>query len=71
MERVLGLGGIFFKCKDPAALKAWYRDHLGALGFESLNQRTIATQRVRHGANAAARADGEALLVVRKPAVAR
>ena len=29
MERVLGLGGIFFKCKDPAALKAWYRDHLG------------------------------------------
>src|SRR5262249_29870770 len=29
MERVLGVGGIFFKAKDPAKLKAWYRDHLG------------------------------------------
>jgi catechol 2,3-dioxygenase-like lactoylglutathione lyase family enzyme len=29
MERVLGLGGIFFKSRDPKALKAWYRDHLG------------------------------------------
>ncbi|HMI88652.1 MAG TPA: VOC family protein [Polyangiaceae bacterium] len=29
MERVLGVGGIFFKAKDPVMLKAWYRDHLG------------------------------------------
>jgi predicted enzyme related to lactoylglutathione lyase len=29
MERVLGVGGIFFKAKDPAKLKAWYRDNLG------------------------------------------
>ena len=29
MERVLDVGGIFFKAKDPAKLKAWYRDHLG------------------------------------------
>jgi catechol 2,3-dioxygenase-like lactoylglutathione lyase family enzyme len=29
VERVLGVGGIFFKAKDPAMLKAWYRDHLG------------------------------------------
>jgi predicted enzyme related to lactoylglutathione lyase len=29
MERVIGVGGIFFKAKDPAKLKAWYRDHLG------------------------------------------
>jgi predicted enzyme related to lactoylglutathione lyase len=29
MERVLGVGGIFFKAKDPTKLKAWYRDHLG------------------------------------------
>lgn len=29
MERVVGVGGIFFKSKDPAKLKAWYRDHLG------------------------------------------
>lgn len=24
-----GLGGVFFKAKDPKALAAWYRDHLG------------------------------------------
>lgn len=29
MERVLGIGGIFFKARDPKALKAWYRDNLG------------------------------------------
>jgi predicted enzyme related to lactoylglutathione lyase len=29
MERVLGIGGVFFKARDPAALVAWYRDHLG------------------------------------------
>ena len=29
MKRVTGLGGIFFKCKDPEQMKSWYRDHLG------------------------------------------
>ena len=29
MKRVTGIGGVFFKSKDPTALKAWYRDHLG------------------------------------------
>ena len=29
MKRVTGIGGIFFKSKDPKALSAWYRDHLG------------------------------------------
>jgi catechol 2,3-dioxygenase-like lactoylglutathione lyase family enzyme len=29
MKRVTGIGGIFFKSKDPGALGAWYRDHLG------------------------------------------
>jgi predicted enzyme related to lactoylglutathione lyase len=29
MERVLGIGGIFFKARDPHALAAWYREHLG------------------------------------------
>lgn len=29
MKRVTGIGGIFFKAKDPTALSAWYRDHLG------------------------------------------
>lgn len=26
---VAGIGGVFFKARDPAALAAWYRDHLG------------------------------------------
>jgi predicted enzyme related to lactoylglutathione lyase len=29
MKRVTGIGGIFFKAKDPAALRAWYQRHLG------------------------------------------
>lgn len=29
MKRVIGLGGIFFKAKDPKALYEWYRKHLG------------------------------------------
>lgn len=29
---VLGMGGYFFRAKDPQALKAWYRDHLGVGG---------------------------------------
>ncbi|MDE8650220.1 VOC family protein [Novosphingobium album (ex Liu et al. 2023)] len=27
--RVLGIGGVFVRARDPAALAAWYRDHLG------------------------------------------
>jgi predicted enzyme related to lactoylglutathione lyase len=29
MKRVTGIGGIFFKTKDPKALKEWYIKHLG------------------------------------------
>jgi hypothetical protein len=29
MERVTGIGGAFFRAKDPLALAHWYRDHLG------------------------------------------
>ena len=29
MEKVTGIGGIFFKVRDPARMAAWYRDHLG------------------------------------------
>jgi predicted enzyme related to lactoylglutathione lyase len=29
MKRVTGIGGIFFKAKDPKALVEWYRKHLG------------------------------------------
>lgn len=29
MKRVTGIGGVFFKCKDPAATRSWYKKHLG------------------------------------------
>jgi predicted enzyme related to lactoylglutathione lyase len=29
MDRVTGIGGVFFKAKDPKALGAWYKQHLG------------------------------------------
>lgn len=29
MEKVSGIGGLFFRAKDPASLGRWYRDHLG------------------------------------------
>ena len=29
MARITGVGGIFFKSRDPKALTAWYRDVLG------------------------------------------
>lgn len=29
MKRVTGIGGIFFKAKDPEKLRAWYQKHLG------------------------------------------
>jgi len=29
MERVVGIGGVFFKARDPKALAQWYRQHLG------------------------------------------
>ncbi len=29
MERVIGIGGLFFRARDPAALGQWYQQHLG------------------------------------------
>jgi predicted enzyme related to lactoylglutathione lyase len=29
MEKVTGIGGMFFRSKDPASLRAWYERHLG------------------------------------------
>jgi len=28
-KRATGIGGIFFKCKDPKKMRAWYQTHLG------------------------------------------
>jgi len=29
MEKVLGIGGLFFRAKAPEKLAKWYQDHLG------------------------------------------
>ena len=29
MKKVTGIGGVFFKCKDPGKMKEWYKTHLG------------------------------------------
>ena len=29
MEKVTGIGGFFFRAKDPKALMLWYKEHLG------------------------------------------
>ena len=34
-ERVTGIGGVFFRAEDPAALAAWYAEHLGVPVDES------------------------------------
>ena len=42
VERVNGIGGVFFKARDPKNLAAWYRDHLGIQsrgGFAIFNWR--------------------------------
>jgi len=31
MEKVSGIGGFFFRAKDPKALALWYQEHLGIL----------------------------------------
>jgi predicted enzyme related to lactoylglutathione lyase len=29
MEKVTGIGGVFFKSRDPKKIGAWYQEHLG------------------------------------------
>ena len=35
MEKVDGIGGFFFRAKDPDALSKWYEDNLGVAGVPS------------------------------------
>ena len=41
--RATGIGGVFFKAKEPAKLGAWYRDHLG-IGLEPAGKGPNAMQ---------------------------
>ncbi len=29
MKKVIGIGGVFFKAKDPVKMREWYKTHLG------------------------------------------
>jgi predicted enzyme related to lactoylglutathione lyase len=29
MQKITGIGGVFFKARDPKALMEWYKEHLG------------------------------------------
>ena len=52
MERVQGIGGIFFKARDKAALAAWYRDNLG-IPLEEWGGATLRWAEQHDAANAA------------------
>jgi len=41
MEKVTGIGGIFFKAADAKSLREWYRDHLGVPIDESYGAATF------------------------------
>jgi predicted enzyme related to lactoylglutathione lyase len=34
MKRVIGLGGVFFKCQDNNAIREWYQNHIGIASEE-------------------------------------
>ena len=34
IKKVTGIGGIFFKCKDPKQMREWYKNHLGFITNE-------------------------------------
>jgi glyoxylase I family protein len=40
---VTGIGGVFFRAKDPSALSAWYHEHLG-VGPNGADEYTWQTQ---------------------------
>lgn len=46
MEKVTGIGGLFFRAGDPEALGRWYRDHLG-VSFGAPHQAWMVNFRVR------------------------
>ena len=33
MARATGIGGLFFRARDPKMLSAWYETHLGVSGY--------------------------------------
>ena len=44
MEKVTGIGGFFFRAKDPKALALWYQQHLGILTIPTSDGETAWQQ---------------------------
>jgi len=44
MEKVTGIGGFFFRAKDPKALALWYQQHLGILTTPTSDSETAWQQ---------------------------
>ena len=44
MEKVIGIGGFFFRAKDPKALALWYQQHLGILTVPTTDGETAWQQ---------------------------
>jgi len=44
MERVTGIGGVFFKARDPEGLAGWYRQHLGVPVVEGATYATFSSR---------------------------
>jgi glyoxylase I family protein len=44
MEKVTGIGGFFFRAKDPKALAFWYQQHLGILTIPTSDGETAWQQ---------------------------
>src|SRR4051794_25746111 len=36
--KVTGIGGVFFRAKDPDSLSDWYMEHLGVGGYDWVQQ---------------------------------
>ena len=48
-KRITGIGGVFFKAKDPARLMAWYQKHLGVMPESKGSSNSIFQWRERDG----------------------
>ena len=44
MERISGIGGVFFRARDPSGLAAWYRDNLGMPIEDSQSYGTLKSE---------------------------
>lgn len=44
MEKVNGIGGVFFRAKDPGSLADWYETHLGVLKTPSSYEDEVWSQ---------------------------